>query len=564
MYDFCAGTDTRAYEWLGVHRIGAQTYAFRLFAPQAEGMTLCADFLSEGRCAMTQTSEGVWVATVRTEIPTEGMRYTYLPSGAVTAVCDPFARQSMTNERGTTESVICTASDFAWQDFAWMAARTSERVDGPINLYHLHLSSFATRRGQSCDSVGAYLNYRELGELLARYMSDMGYTHIRLMPLCEHTREEMHGYLPNALFSPTCRHGTPDDLRAMIDCLHRTGIGVMMDLPLGQCAVPIPYVAEDGVLEPDRPAAQSLILSAALFWLREYHLDGLCPMGCGNWPRDFLRRFCATVHAAVPGVLLIGEGRSDNEDEGLDVIMQDRFGGDVLDAVGADETRWRPVRDRLTLSMREAAEFAQPALLSLYHPMMAGKSRDTVMMRIGGGYRRRFDAARLALSYLMAHPGGKQLFMGGELGQSRLWDGSIPPDWFLRELPTHAALAEYVRALNFFYRKEPRLWIRSQAELCEMAPAVLLLRRGGQTVRNLWVLLNFGDEPQTVALPTRQGFRILLDSDRPCFGGEGRNCSRAETEQGMAEIFLPPLCTVFFEEADRDELPARSFVLHSV
>lgn len=566
VYDFCAGTDTRAYEWLGGHRIGAQRYVFRLFAPQAEGMTLCGDFLSEGQCAMTQTAEGVWVAEVRAEIPAEGMWYTYWPLGKPATVCDPFARQSMITAYNTTESVICTASEFAWQDFDWMSIRTAKQTEGPLNLYQIHLSSFATRCGQSCGSAGAYLNYRELGELLARYVRDMGYTHIRLMPLCEHTREEMHGYLPDALFSPTCRHGSPDDLRAMIDRLHRAGIGVIMDLPLGQCAVPIPYVAEGGRLEASHPSVQSLILSAALFWLREYHMDGLCPLGCGGWPEDFLRRFCATVRAASPGVLLIGEGEGEGVTaEGVwDVIMQKRFGGDVLNAIGADQARWRPVRDRLTLSMREASAFSQPGVLSLCRLMMMDRARGTVMRHIGGGYWRHFDAARLALSYLMAHPGAKQLFMGGELGQSRLWDGSVPPDWFLRELPAHAALAEYVRSLNLFYRQEPRLWMHSQAELCEMAPTVLLLRRGEQRGRDLWILLNFGNQVQALFLPTRIGFRILLDSDRPCFGGEGRIGARAEAEQGRAEMILPPLCAVFCEEADRDELPPRSFVLRSV
>ena len=565
VYDFCAGTDTRAYEWLGVHRIGAQAYVFRLFAPQAQGVTLCGDFLPDGAYPMAKkTAEGVWEVTVRAEIPTEGMRYAFRAAGEVGAVCDPFAQQCMTEAQSGTESIICTGSSFEWQDFAWMSARTSKQADGPINLYHLHLSSFATHHDQSCISADGYLNYRELGEILARYVWDMGYTHIRMMPLCEHTREALHGYLPDALFAPTCRHGTPDDLRAMIDCLHRAGIGVVMDLPLGQSTIPFPFAAENGVLDMSHPAVQSLILSAALFWLREYHLDGLYPVGSITWPKDFLHRFCATVHAAVPGALLIGERMDECREERWDMMMQTRFCSDVPSAIGVDGERWKSVRDRLTLGMREAVEFDQPVLLSLHPPVMSGKSRDAVMVRIVGEYQRRFDAARLALSYLMAHPGGKQLFMGSELGQSRPWDGSVPPDWFLRELPVHAALAEYVRTLNLFYRQEPRLWMGAQAQLRELAPTVLLLGRGEQAVRTLWILLNFGDTAQTLSLPTQRGFRILLDSDRPMFGGLGRIGERAESAQGSAEIYLPPLCAVFFEEADRDESPARSFVLHSV
>lgn len=557
-YDFRAGTDTRAYEWLGVHRTPSGSYLFRLFAPQAREVTLCGDFLREGRCPMTETETvGVWSVTVTPEISPEGMCYAYLPAGEAAPSADPFARRAAADAEAA--SVVCTAQDFDWQDGAWMRARCGQ-CGGPICLYGVHLSSFATRDGRSCDCAGAYLNYRELGEILARYVAQMGYTHVRLMPLCEHARARTHGYEADCLFAPTSRHGTPNDLRAMIDRLHRAGIGVVMDLPLSRCARPMLGVTEDGRVDASRPAVQSLILSATLFWLREYHLDGVCPIGAEAWSRDFRERYCATVHSAEPNALLIGSEDMGEGDAGFDLVTHGCFAEDTLGAVGISAAAWRPRWDRLTLTARRASEFGQTALLTL-SGTVGGRSREIPPERIGGGYLKRFEIARLAQAYLMAHPGKKQMFMGSELGQSRPWDGTVPPDWFLRELPTHAAYGRYVCALNHFYRHEARLWMREEIAMSEIAPTVVLLRRRAEEGNDLLILIHFGNEARTATVKASSGIRVLFDTDRREFGGEGRISQTAEAVAGEVLLHLPPLSAVFCEEWGERTTPTCSFVL---
>ena len=555
LYDFCAGTDTRAYEWLGGHRLPSGEYRFRLYAPRVRGVTLFADFLREGRCRMAETAVGVWSVTVRPEISPEGMRYAYMPMGMGELLADPFARRTAAD----ASSLVCTEGGFDWQDEVWMRARRNQ-LRGPICFYGVHLSSFATRQGQSCGTAGAYLNYRELGGFLAGYVTRMGCTHVRLMPLCEHVREQSHGYEADSLFAPTSRHGTPDDLRAMIDHLHRAGIGVVMDLPLCRCVRPLLGLTSDGMLDAADPAVQSLLLSVTLFWLREFHLDGISPIGAEDWPRDFRERYCATVHSTVPGGMLIGGEQTVCGEMSWDLIAHERFGEDTIGAIGMDALRWQSRQDRLTLTVRQATEFGHTALLEL-SATVSGRLREILMRQIGGGYLQGFAAARLAQAYLMAHPGKKQMFMGSELGQSRAWDGTVPPDWFLRELPTHAAYCRYVQQLNHFYRHEPRLWMREEATLTEIVPTVVMLRRSDETERELLVLLNFGDAAQTAVLQVTRGIRVLFDSDRVEFGGEGRIEEIVQAKAGRVEILLPPLSAVFCEEWSGYHTNARSFVL---
>ena len=559
-YDFHAGTDTRAHMFWGVHRTAAGAYVFRLFAPRARQVTLCAGFLPDGERDMVDHGEGLWELTVSEEISPEGMRYAYrLEEGAV--IADPFMRRGFWD--GTGESVVCTEETHLWRDHLWMsarAARNGRRGEVPLNLYEVHLSSFATRQGRSCTSTDAYLNYRELGDLLARYVADMGYTHIKLYPLTEHWQEDSHGMLPVGFFAPTSRHGTPDDLRAMVDRLHNAGIGVMMDFPIGRCGIFCPGIAEDGVSDPSHPETQSFLLSAVRFWLESFHLDGICLKECTRTGQgeDFLRTLCAVIRAAFPDVLLIGEG------EDMDLTEYGRFGEDTARCIGAEPRAWSPLGDRLTLTLRETTEFGQSALLTL-PPRRHGGGPGSLAEAYHGGYLQKFDAARLMVAYQMAHPGKKQLFMGCELGQTRVWDGTVPPDWFLRELPTHAAFRQFVRAINHFYRNEPRLWERETAEMMDVGIAsAVILRRVDKVGRVLWILLNFSRETASIQLPMDDGevtFHILFDSDALEFGGQGRLPERMAVRAGEVTLTLPPLTAIFCQAQTGEAQTSRHFIL---
>lgn len=566
-YDFHAGSDTHAYDFFGVHRQGDGQYIFRVYAPHAMSVTLCGDFLKSGSCAMQQTDpRGEWTIFVESEIPPEGMPYTFRTEDGH-CYADPYAKSGLLC--GGFRSLICTEQTYQWQDGAWMRSR-GERMHRacPVNLYEVHLSSFATRQGRSCVSDGAYLNYRELGDLLARYAVDMGYTHVRLMPLTEYSREDTHGYMPEGYFAPTSRHGSPDDLRAMIDQLHSVGIGVVMDLPLGACGGDLLGVAHGGIFDMVHAETQSFLLSAVLFWLREFHLDGLSPLGLASWPDEirgeFGRRMTAAMRNRFPDVLWIVEDKAGKDGEsGLNLIEHGRFGNDLIRFLGAEPSHRPYLRDRLLLTLREATEFGQHTLVSISHQAVCGEC-GSLFHGMHGGYIQKFDGVRLALAYQMAHPGKKQLFMGCELGQLRPWDGTVPPDWFLRELTIHAQLCYYVRALNLFYRSESRLWEHEQAELLDSSDTVIAWKRTDRRGRALWAVFHMSAEEEQIALRVGEkvrALRVLFRSDTPIGEGTEQDKEISVSTDGWICLTLPPLAAIFWEPTVTEEERVFSFIL---
>ncbi|MBQ7322289.1 MAG: alpha amylase C-terminal domain-containing protein [Clostridia bacterium] len=566
-YDFHAGTDTRAYETFGAHRQEDGTYLFRLYAPRARAVSLLGDFLPDGSMPMQAMGQGVWACVAVAEVPPEGMAYAFLLDGR-RRIADPFGRQGLWGE--AFGSLVTLPTCHRWQDGMWCRHRAAllrhadtEGHGVPLNAYEVHLGSFATRGGRSNVGGDAYLNYRELGEMLARYLRELNYTHVHLLPLTEHRRDTSHGYAPLGLFAPTGRHGTPDDLRAMVDCLHRAGIGVLMDLPLsslGEEALPP---------DPRRPEVRSYLLSAVFYWLREFHLDGLCLRGLSRLfgagaqtaasAEPLLRLLCAAVHAELPEALLMaGEevGEMTRGGMGFDLLCHRAFAGDLLTYLGAAPDRRQYLGDRLRLLCRRAAE--ERYLLPLSHEAVSA-ARASLFGQMWGSYGERFAALRLLLAFQMALPGKKQLFMGSELGQVRPWDDTVPPDFYLRELAPHAALMRYVRALNGFYRDEPRLWQWDSLPTAPRARAesgagdcLFALARYDGMGRELLALFNFSAERLDCRCETAAGtdaYREVFHTDRVGFGGEGRLSAGAlfPVQAGEVRLTLPPMTAVFCE-----------------
>ena len=562
-YDFHAGTDTYAYRYFGVHREGEAVYRFRVYAPSARRVTLCGDVTAGEAMAMERRSDGVWELTVYTNIPLEGVSYA-LRFDSELHIPDPYAHRGFYGERWG--SLICTESTHRWQDAAWMTRRGEYgRADRPQNFYEVHLGSFATRGGRSNTGGDAYLNYRELGELLARYASDMAYTHVKLMPLTEHRNDASHGYAASGYFAPTSRHGTPDDLRAMIDCLHNEALGAVMDLPIG-------FGGEMGeVFDITYPETQSFFLSAVFYWLREFHLDGICLVGIQHWAKAggkiyeeglrFLALLCAAVHAEFPDVLMIaGENIGEMTGKnglGFDLLLHGRFAGDILRYLHADQTRRVCLYDLLVQSLSDA--WQEQYLLSFSHEeVCAGHS--SMFGRMEGSYLQKFRGVRTALAFQMIHPGKKLLFMGCELGQSRTWDDTVPPDWFLGELETHAQLIRYTRALNHFYRDEPCLWHgeenRNGAVVLHVTSeknnrCILAALRIGGAEQGLLAVFNFALEDTHCRCMVGDEVaecREIFNTDRRHFGGEGRISEGYlhMVENGVLPLSIPAMTAIFF------------------
>ena len=567
-YDLYAGNDTWAYRRFGVICAGEGTYTFCALAPRAVSMSLCGDFLKNGFLPMEEIAAGIWACTVISDIPPEGMRYSFLLDGK-TVMADPFARRGGWGEDG--ESVICTQSTHEWGDDMWLWHRMrlgrEACIDGksvPMNVYEVHLGSFVTREGRSNVGGDAYLNYRELGEILARYLREMGYTHVKLLPLTEYRNDASHGYAPNGFFAPTSRHGSPDDLRAMVDRLHRAGLGVWMDLHIST------YGESSTLLDLRRGEIRSFLLSSVLFWLREFHLDGLCLCGLRRWweeggemgreAEQFLRLLNAAAHAEFPDVCLVAEEdvgeMTPGQGMGFDLLHHGRFAEDVIGYLHQPPSRRPFEHDRVRLLCLCAAD--EQYLLAFSHAAVT-LGHSSLFGQMHGSYLQRFAAVRLALAFQMALPGKKMLFMGCELGQLRTWDDTVPPDWYLRDLEPHAQLLRYVRALNHFYAGETRLW-QCERLVGDVSPmdgpnrqhGITALERQDAMGRRLLILLNFSEEDAIVCSAVNASarcYREIFNTDRRDFGGEGRVASGEwfAWEGGVLSRALPPMSAVFLE-----------------
>ncbi|MBO7176402.1 MAG: alpha amylase C-terminal domain-containing protein [Clostridia bacterium] len=564
-YDLYAGNDTWAYRRFGVMSEEDGVYTFRALAPRAVSMALRGDFLADGCLPMEEVRAGVWECTVTSDIPPEGMRYSFLIDGK-TAIADPFARRGEWED--ACESVICTQSHHEWSDDMWLWHRMrvgrEACIEGrsvPLNVYEAHLGSFATREGRSNVGGDAYLNYRELGEILARYLSEMGYTHVKLLPLTEYRNDASHGYAANGFFAPTARHGSPDDLRAMVDRLHRAGIGVWMDLNISS------YGEGCALLDLRRGEIRSFLLSCVLFWLREFHLDGLMLCGLRRWweegsemgheAEQLLRLLNAAVHAEFPDVCLVaGEDVGEmtlGRGMGFDLLHHGRFAEDVIGYLHLPSTRRPFGDDRLRLLCLGAG--AEQYLLGFSHAAV-NMGHSSLFGQMHGSYLQRFAALRMALAFQMALPGKKMLFMGCELGQLRTWDDTVPPDWYLRELEPHAKMLRFVRALNLFYSREPRLWqceylVEDSLIGAGGAPGLFVLVRQDAMGYRLLILLNFSEEATSVRgrSQTTAEYREIFNTDRVEFGGEGRVASGEVFlfRDGCLNREIPPMSAVFLE-----------------
>ncbi|MBR6708862.1 MAG: 1,4-alpha-glucan branching enzyme, partial [Clostridia bacterium] len=303
---FHQGTNNHAYRYLGVQsekRENGWRYTFRVWAYRADAVEVAGDFNAWGATPMRRvTEQGVWEAVVESPTSLAGNCYKYrvISAAGTHLKADPYARFGEWGER--TASIIPEESRFVWQDESWLAQRRQTAASDvgfypvPMNIYEMHLASWMTAGGRSTAGGDAYLNYREIADRLAVYLRQMGYTHVELMPIGEHPYDVSWGYQCCGYFAPTSRFGTPDDLRYLIDHLHRNGIGVLLDwvpahFPKDEHGLyafdGYPMYEYQGVdrienagwgtryFDVGRNEVQSFLISCALYWFREFHIDGL-------------------------------------------------------------------------------------------------------------------------------------------------------------------------------------------------------------------------------------------------------------------------------------------------
>ncbi len=498
------GTHPRAYDTFGAHLVeeeGRTGTRFVVWAPSARAVAVIGEFNAwdPTRHPMRlRPATGVWEVF----IPDvgHGALYKYAISAQDRAEwadkADPYAFAS--EIRPQTASRVWDLSGYEWHDGEWLAARRQRNpLDVPMAIYEVHLGSWRRVAAEG----DRWLTYREMAPHLAQYVSEMGYTHVELLPVMEHPFDGSWGYQTTGYFAPTSRFGTPQDLMFLIDTLHQHGIGVILDwvpahfpqdehalacfdgTPLYEHADPNRQArSEWGTLLFDygRPGVAAFLLSNALFWLDVYHIDGLrvdavasvlyrVAPGLNEHEREnrdgiaFLRRFNDLVHAEHPGVVTIAE-----ESTAWPLVSRPTAAGglgfglkwdmgwehDTLVYLQRDPIERKHHHNALTFRMMYA--FTENFVLPLSHDDVV-YGQGSLLARLPGDRWHQFATLRLLLGYLYTQPGRKLLFMGTDLAQVREWDHDTGLDWHLLDDPAHRGVQRWVRDLNTWYRGEPAL-----------------------------------------------------------------------------------------------------------
>jgi 1,4-alpha-glucan branching enzyme len=506
------GTHYRSWEKLGAHAMhvrGVAGVTFAVWAPNAARVSVVGDFDGwDGRRHPMRKHErtGIWELFVPGLGPGEKYKYEILPAhgGPVLLKADPYAFQVELPPK--TASVVTELAGHEWRDEPWLARRRAgNHLDEPLSVYEVHLGSWRhARHGES-------LSYREAGRTLGAYCREIGYTHVELLPITEHPFYGSWGYQTVNFFAPTGRFGTPHDLKAFVDELHAAGIGVILDwVPAHFPEDPHGLAWFDGshlyehadprkgrhpdwntlVFNYGRTEVWNFLLSNALFWLEEYHFDGLRVDAVasmlyldysrkeGEWvPNrfggkenleaiEFLKHFNSLVHQEHPGVLTIAEESTSFTGVsrptylgGLGFSLKWNMGWmhDVLDFFSKDPVHRKYHSNSLTFSMLYA--YSENFVLALSHDEVVHGKGSLLRKMPGDDWQKRANL-RALLGYMYGHPGKKLLFMGVELGQWSEWWHDVSLDWHVLEKPEHQGLWRWMADVNRLYQNEPALYQR--------------------------------------------------------------------------------------------------------
>ena len=570
------------YERLGAHvreLEGVQGTAFAVWAPAAKAVSVVGDFNSwDGRLHPMRSlgSSGIWEIFLPGVENGAAYKYEILTqTGEIRMKADPFAFAAQEPPR--TDSVVFR-SRYEWEDADWMERRhASSPHEEPVSIYEVHLGSWRLNTLEDNRS----LTYAELADELAAYVTDMGFTHVELLPVMEHPFSGSWGYQVSGYFAPTARYGTPDDFRALVDRLHQAGIGVILDW------VPAHFPRDDWALarfdgtalyeheDPRRGAhpewgtlifnygrneVRNFLLASALFWPREYHADGLrvdavasmlyldYSRADGAWvPNEyggnenldavsFLKELNEVIHRREPGIVSAAE-----ESTAWPGVSRPTYLGglgfgfkwnmgwmhDTLDYFQRDPVHRRFHHHQLTFSLMYA--FTENFVLPLSHDEVV-HGKGSLYSKMAGDRWQKLANLRSLYAYMWAHPGKKLLFMGGELAQEAEWSHERSLDWHLLEDAGNAGVQSLVRDLNRVLRSEPALyerdfdpagfwWLEANDAT---ANVVAFARASSDGSRVLVCAANLAPVPRPdyrLGLPRAGRWREVMNTDSSFYGG---------------------------------------------
>lgn len=585
-YGFYTGKEFEAYRFLGAHVTGNGTM-FRTFAPNARQISVIGSFNDWQETPMQRVHDGnFWECYI--DGARNGMLYKYRIYGADGGCidhCDPYGFYAELRPR--TASIIFDQTEFSFTDADWLRKRTVGQ-NAPMNIYELHAGSW--RRKPKEEGEGGWYTYRELADLLIPYLEEQGYQYVELMPLSEHPCDESWGYQNTGFFAPTSRYGTPDDLRYFVNACHMHRIGVFMDF------VPVHFAVNDYALwnydgsalyeYPNRDVAisewgscnfmhsrgevRSFLQSAAMYWLAEFHFDGLRMDAVSNliyWQGDasrgvnklavsFLQNMNAGIKERFPNAILMAEDSSSYEGVtkpvfagglGFDYKWDMGWMNDTLNYFRTAPEYRSANYHKLTFSMMYY--YRENYLLPLSHDeVVHGKA--TIIQKMNGDYEQKFPQARALYLYMYAHPGKKLNFMGNEIAQFREWDEKREQDWDILTYPKHDEFHRFMKELNRIYKENPAFWESDYEENgftwldCHQEERCIYAfeRRGGG--QRIAVVLNLSDQVQNYDLkvPDAAKLTLLLTGDDLELQAAHPEYNRPEEliQEGKVSLILPP------------------------
>ncbi|MBK5291155.1 MAG: 1,4-alpha-glucan branching protein GlgB [Acidobacteriia bacterium] len=611
------GTNYNCYEMLGAHVVeheGATGTRFAVWAPNALVVSVTGDFndWDTRRNPMRLRTGGVWEIFV----PGlgDGAVYKYFvrsrERGYEELKADPYAFAS--EHPPKSGSIVKPLDRYQWQDEEWMTKRAQKNwVEEPLSIYELHLGSWL--RGEN----NRVLTYREIAPKLTAYVCEMGYTHIELLPVLEHPFGGSWGYQVTGYFAPTSRFGALEDFQYLVDCCHQAGIGVILDwvpahfpkdshglayfdgTALYEHADPRKGEHRDWgtlIFNYGRNEVRAFLISSALFWLKQYHIDGLrvdavasmlyldYSREAGDWAPNqyggnenleailFLKAFNEQAHQ-VPGAITIAE-----ESTSFPAVSRPVYSGglgftfkwnmgwmhDVLAYFSIDPVYRKFHHQNLTFSLLYA--FSENFMLPVSHDEVV-HGKGSLLSKMPGDEWQRFANARAFMAFMYAHPGKKLLFMGSEFGQYEEWNEDASLRWDILRYDYHRKLQSLNRELNHLYRSQPCLYQNDYhhsgfdwVDFHDVEGSVIAFLRWSRGRKEfLLFVCNFTPVPRgpyRLGVPEAGFYKEVLNTDSDAFGGSnmgnlGGVKAHPVKQHGWPaglEITIPPLAVVAFQK----------------